>query len=136
MAQPDPGLPGLTAASDTPADAATTDGGDVGAVLTEIRLEENGEAVDEDSQGDADGDSEEDTDGDSKDDIDSDAISGCEEDPQDVYEEADHPEEDKKVPAIPTNVDDIPGIIEKFGSSEEEFWNEVWLFESPMIICR
>ena len=136
MAQPDPELPGLTAASDTPADAATTDGGDVGAVLTEIRLEENGEAVDEDSQGDADGDSEEDTDGDSNDDIDSDAISGCEEDPQDVYEEADHPEEDKKVPAIPTKVNDIPGIIEKFGSSEEEFWNEVWLFESPMIICR
>ena len=129
MAQPDAELPGLAAASDTPADAVTTDGGDVGAVLADIRLEENGEAVDEDSQGDADGDSEEDTNGDNNDNIDSDASSGCEEDPQDVYEE------DKKVLAVLTNVDDIPGIIEKFGSSEEELWNEVWLFESPMIIC-
>ena len=136
MAQPNPELPGLTAASDTPADAVTTGGGDVGAGLTEIRLEENGEAVNEDSQGDADGDSEEDTDGDSNDDIDSDATSGCEEDLQDVYEEADPPEEDKKIPAISTNVDDIPGIIKKFGSSEDELWNEVWLFESPMIICH
>lgn len=117
----DPELPGLTTVSDTPADAVATDGGDVGAGLTEIKLEESGEAVDEDSQGDGDGDSEEDTDGDSDDDIDSDAISGCEEDPQDVHEEADPLE---GIPAIPTNVDDIPEIIEKFGSSEEELWNE------------
>ena len=125
MAQPNPELPGLTAASDTPADAVRTDGGDLGAGLTEIRLEENGEAV-----------SEEDAESDSNDHIDSDATSGCEEDPQDVYEEADPPEEDKKIPAISTNVDDIPGIIKKFGSSEDELWNEVWLFESPMIICH